>query len=106
MPAASAIAGEPIDYALALWHGFTPMLALSVLTVVLGVLALRRWDTLRPRLAAIAGFERLDRIASTTDDGRPAEPRALADGPDPERKPARLCRAQLRGAWPLRRWGR
>lgn len=58
VPAASAVAGTPIDYALSLWHGFTPMLALSVLTVALGILAFRRWDGLRARLAEIDLFER------------------------------------------------
>lgn len=58
VPAASAVAGEPIEYSLSLWHGFTPMLALSVLTVVLGILVFRRWDTLRTRLAKIDLFER------------------------------------------------
>jgi len=57
VPAASAVAGEPIEYSLSLWHGFTPMLALSVLTVALGILAFRQWDTLRPRLAKIDLFE-------------------------------------------------
>ncbi len=58
VPAASAVAGEPIDYALSLWHGFTPMLALSVLTVALGILVFRRWDGLRDWLAGIDLFER------------------------------------------------
>lgn len=58
VPAASAMAGAPIDYALSLWHGFTPMLALSVLTVALGILTFRRWDALRTRLSALDLFER------------------------------------------------
>lgn len=53
VPAASAIAGKPITFTLSLWHGFTPMLALSVLTLVLGVFAYRRWSTIRSRMAAI-----------------------------------------------------
>ncbi|MBB3810094.1 hydrogen gas-evolving membrane-bound hydrogenase subunit E [Pseudochelatococcus contaminans] len=53
VPAASAIAGEPITFTLSLWHGFTPMLALSVLTLVLGVFAYRRWSTIRSRMAGI-----------------------------------------------------
>ena len=58
VPAASAIAGEPVEYALSLWHGFTPMLALSVVTVALGILSFRNWDRLRTRLMAIDAFER------------------------------------------------
>ena len=53
VPAASAIAGQPIDYSLSLWHGFTPMLALSVLTLALGVFAYLRWDGLRSTLSGI-----------------------------------------------------
>ncbi|MEO3388087.1 hydrogen gas-evolving membrane-bound hydrogenase subunit E [Mesorhizobium sp. CAU 1741] len=58
VPAASAIVGAPLDYYLTLWHGFTPMLALSVVTLVLGVIAYRRWDGLRTRLATITEIDR------------------------------------------------
>src|SRR5690606_30771485 len=58
VPAASAVAGESLDYSLSLWHGFTPMLALSVITIVLGIFVLRRWDALRNRLAGMNAFER------------------------------------------------
>jgi multicomponent Na+:H+ antiporter subunit A len=58
VPAASAIAGHPVAYALSLWHGFTPMLALSALTLVLGVLAFWRWDGLRAALTGIAQIDR------------------------------------------------
>jgi multicomponent Na+:H+ antiporter subunit A len=37
-PAASAILGEAINVKLALWHGITPMLILSLVTIGLGVL--------------------------------------------------------------------
>jgi multicomponent Na+:H+ antiporter subunit A len=57
VPAASAIAGHPIDYRLSLWHGFTPMVALSVLTLVLGVLLFRRWDGVRAALAGVAQID-------------------------------------------------
>ncbi len=53
VPAASAIAGQPITYTLSLWHGFTPMLGLSVLTLALGVFAYLRWDGLRSTLSGI-----------------------------------------------------
>jgi multicomponent Na+:H+ antiporter subunit A len=36
-PAVNAIVGEPVAVKLALWHGFTPMLALSGLTLLLGL---------------------------------------------------------------------
>lgn len=38
VPAVSAITAQPVDMHLALWHGLTPMLALSGVTVVCGVL--------------------------------------------------------------------
>lgn len=57
VPAASAIVGEPVEYSLSLWHGFTPMLALSAVTLALGIAAYLRWDILRGRLAAISAFE-------------------------------------------------
>jgi multicomponent Na+:H+ antiporter subunit A len=53
VPATSAIAGRPVAYSLSLWHGFTPMLGLSVLTLALGVFAYLRWDGLRSTLASI-----------------------------------------------------
>jgi multicomponent Na+:H+ antiporter subunit A len=53
VPAASAIAGLPLQYSLSLWHGFTPMLGLSVLTLALGILGYVRWDALRLRLSGI-----------------------------------------------------
>ena len=57
-PAASAAAGQAIEPATSLWHGFTPMLALSVATLVLGVLVLRHWHPLRSFLAGLAGIDR------------------------------------------------
>lgn len=57
VPAASAIAGRPIDYSLSLWHGFTPMLALSAFTLTLGIAAFRSWDRLRAKLAGIRQIE-------------------------------------------------
>ena len=57
-PAASAVAGQAIEPAMSLWHGFTPMLALSVATLVLGVLLLRHWHPLRSFLAGLASIDR------------------------------------------------
>lgn len=53
VPAAEAIAGARIETSLALWHGFTPMLALSVLTLAVGAGAYLCWDGLRASLARI-----------------------------------------------------
>jgi len=50
--AASAVAGRPTDTALSLWHGLTPMLALSVLTLALGLAIFRGWDRLHRVLVA------------------------------------------------------
>jgi len=43
-PAASMIYGSPIDVSFKLWHGLTPMLAFSVLVVVLGGLLAWFWE--------------------------------------------------------------
>jgi multicomponent Na+:H+ antiporter subunit A len=37
LPIAAAINGAPVEASVALWHGFTPVLGLSVLTLALGV---------------------------------------------------------------------
>lgn len=57
-PAANAIAGAPVAGELALWHGLTPMLALSVLTLALGALLLRWWLPLRRMLAGWSAIGR------------------------------------------------
>jgi multicomponent Na+:H+ antiporter subunit A len=56
--AAAAILGRPIETPLKLWHGFTPVLALSVATVVLGTVILLAWEQLRPRLRKAEALER------------------------------------------------
>ena len=38
-PAVSAIAGDPVEVSLYIWHGFNVMLAMSVITVLLGAVA-------------------------------------------------------------------
>ncbi len=50
LPAASALRGSPVDTGLSLWHGPTPMLALSALVVALGLFVAWRWDPLRDAL--------------------------------------------------------
>jgi len=56
-PAAAAVLGEPYAFDLYLWHGLTPALFLSLLTVALGVAVAagwRRWQpALRARFAAV-----------------------------------------------------
>lgn len=50
-PAASAVAGQAIEAELSLWHGFTPILALSIATLALGVMLLWHWHPMRQFLA-------------------------------------------------------
>jgi multicomponent Na+:H+ antiporter subunit A len=45
-PAAAALYGQPVDVSFALWHGLTPMLALSGLVVGIGGLVLFYWDAI------------------------------------------------------------
>ena len=75
--AVSAAAGEPIAVELALWHGLTPYLGLSVLAVTIGGLVFWKWrpihDALsRRRVPTAFHAERLsDRLADgTLDFGR------------------------------------
>ncbi len=42
-PAASALSGTQMDISIGLWHGLTPMLALSALVLLLGTLLAMRW---------------------------------------------------------------
>lgn len=58
LPAAQAIAGHPVAYDLSLWHGFTPMLALSMATLLLGLFAFRTWGSLRSGLARAGAIDR------------------------------------------------
>lgn len=57
--AATAILGRAPEVQLKLWHGFTPVLALSVATVALGVLLLQAWPRLMPRLRAASWLDRI-----------------------------------------------
>ncbi|MGX9963542.1 hydrogen gas-evolving membrane-bound hydrogenase subunit E [Roseomonas sp. F4] len=56
--AVAAILGTPANVALSLWHGFTPVLALSAATIALGLLLLHLWERMRPRLHRTAALER------------------------------------------------
>ena len=58
--AAAAILGRPVETPLKLWHGFTPVLALSAATVGLGLLILLAWERLMPRLRGASALDRFD----------------------------------------------
>ena len=53
-PAVAAVYGQPVEVDLSVWHGLTPMLALSAVVVTIGVLITRFWKrihlALRSRL--------------------------------------------------------
>ncbi|MEX2501855.1 MAG: putative monovalent cation/H+ antiporter subunit A [Trueperaceae bacterium] len=55
VPGASAMAGEPLDFHLALWHGLTPALWLSLATVAAGVVLTLAWRPLHDRLRSAFG---------------------------------------------------
>ena len=57
-PAATAVAGQEIEAALSLWHGFTPILALSIATLILGVMLLWHWHPMRRFLASRPEIDR------------------------------------------------
>ena len=50
LPAASSIYGATIEVRVGLWHGLTPMLALSALVVTIGVLIFVFWGRIHRRL--------------------------------------------------------
>ncbi|WP_245409814.1 hydrogen gas-evolving membrane-bound hydrogenase subunit E [Pararhizobium haloflavum] len=55
-PAASALRGEQIEVSFGLWHGLTPMLALSVIVVVIGSVIAIWWEAIHRRLAQYDRF--------------------------------------------------
>lgn len=56
--AASAVQGAVIDVQISLWHGFTPMLALSMLTLAMGVAIYRVWPPIQRRLKRLEFIDR------------------------------------------------
>ncbi len=52
VPAAAAVIGAPFAFDLYLWHGLTPALGLSVLTVALGVVLTWQWTRVHEGLRA------------------------------------------------------
>jgi len=59
-PAATAIFGAPINVSFSLWHGLTPMLALSALAVTLGVLLAWKWGPFHRALNHMPLLRRVD----------------------------------------------
>ena len=59
-PAANALHGAPIEVSFSLWHGLTPMLALSALVVTLGALLAWKWTTFHDALNRQAWLTRID----------------------------------------------
>ncbi len=57
--AAAAILGRQVEVPLKLWHGFTPVLLLSLATIGLGLLILLGWSRLMPRLRGVSAVDRL-----------------------------------------------
>ncbi|MGE8943961.1 hydrogen gas-evolving membrane-bound hydrogenase subunit E [Leptospira interrogans] len=57
LPGASAIYGSPIAYTFSIWHGFTLVLVLTIVTLVLGFFAYQRWDVLRTKLSAMTQID-------------------------------------------------
>lgn len=56
--AATSVQGEAVDLQLSLWHGFTPMLALSAVTLAIGTVIYLCWNRLQRRLKAISLIDR------------------------------------------------
>lgn len=52
--AATAVAGEPLEVSLALWHGINAALIMSIISLGLGYLLFKRWDSVRAKLSVLA----------------------------------------------------
>ncbi len=57
-PAATAVFGAPVEVELALWHGLTPMLALSVVVIGIGAVIFIYWRPIHLRLRSRNGIDR------------------------------------------------
>jgi multicomponent Na+:H+ antiporter subunit A len=57
-PAVVAVYGQPVEVALSVWHGLTPMLALSAVVVTIGVLITRYWKRIHLMLRSRDQMER------------------------------------------------
>jgi multicomponent Na+:H+ antiporter subunit A len=59
-PAAAAVYGAPVEVNLALWHGWSPMLALSAVVVGIGIVIFVFWKPIHMRLRARSVIDRHD----------------------------------------------
>jgi multicomponent Na+:H+ antiporter subunit A len=59
-PAVAAIYGRPVEVKVALWHGLTPMLALSVVVVGIGALIFVYWVPIHRRLRSRSRLDRYE----------------------------------------------
>ncbi|MFM2042896.1 MAG: hypothetical protein RLY86_1472 [Pseudomonadota bacterium] len=59
-PAAGAISAEPVTGYFKLWHGLTPMLAMSALAIGIGLCLAWKWEPIHRHLAAV---KRLDLLS-------------------------------------------
>ncbi|HEX8275799.1 MAG TPA: proton-conducting transporter membrane subunit, partial [Longimicrobiaceae bacterium] len=59
-PAVAAIYGRPVEVEVALWHGLTPMLALSVVVVGIGALLFVYWVPIHRRLRSRSRLDRYE----------------------------------------------
>ncbi len=57
-PAAVAVYGSSVEVEVALWHGLTPMLLLSLVVVIIGGLIVLNWKRIHLRLRGNRGFDR------------------------------------------------
>ncbi len=57
--AALAVAGEPIEVYLSLWHGFNLPLLLSATSLAVGLLLYWQWSRVQPALARLAAWDHL-----------------------------------------------
>lgn len=57
--AATAVLGYPTVHALSMWHGLTPVLGLSAVTIALGILLYCAWTPVHRRLVATTAIDRL-----------------------------------------------
>ncbi|HET7551918.1 MAG TPA: hydrogen gas-evolving membrane-bound hydrogenase subunit E [Gemmatimonadaceae bacterium] len=63
-PAAAVVYGAPVEIDLALWHGLTPMLALSAVVIAIGAVIFIFWRPIHVRLRLRRSIDRFD-----TEDG-------------------------------------
>jgi multicomponent Na+:H+ antiporter subunit A len=59
-PAAAVVYGAPVEIELSLWHGLTPMLALSAVVIGIGAVIFVFWRPIHLRLRARNGIDRYD----------------------------------------------